>query len=117
MRKLPYWSIVAFALAGLALGIFTGKINKEINVGIHRKFKHDSPVVTGLSLVLQFFVLIGVLFLAATYMPFITPDDLGGGVASFAMGNLYFTCQFHFVQELSKFVDGRFDGLERYASR
>ena len=115
MRKLPYWSIAAFAITGLILGIITGQVNKEINVAIHKKFKHDNPVVTGMSLVMQFFVIIGVLFLAATYMPWINPDDLGGGVASFAMGNLYFTCQFHFVQELSKFVDGRFDGLERYA--
>jgi len=116
MRKLPYWSIAAFAITGLILGIITGKINKEINVAVHKKFKHDSPIVTGLSLVIQFFVIIGILFLAATYMPWINPDDLGGGVASFAMGNLYFTCQFHFVQELSKFVEGRFDGLERYSS-
>jgi len=115
MRKLPYWSIAAFAVIGLVLGLFTGRINKEINVEVHRKFKNDNPMVTGLSLALQFFVIIGILFLAATYIPWITPDDLGGGVASFAMGNLYFTCQFHFVQELSKFIDGRFDGLERYA--
>jgi hypothetical protein len=47
-------------------------------------------------------------------MPYITPDDLGGGVASFAFGNLYFTSQVHFVQEINKFVDNRFDGLERY---
>jgi H+/Cl- antiporter ClcA len=114
MRKLPYWSIAAFAITGLVLGVITGKINKEINVAVHKKFKDDNPIVTGLSLAIQFFVIIGILFLAATYMPWITPDDLGGGVASFAMGNLYFTCQFHFVQELSKFVDGRFDGLERY---
>jgi len=114
MRKLPYWSIAAFAITGLILGIITGKVNKEINVAIHKKFKNDSPAITGLSLILQFFVIIGILFLAATYMPWINPDDLGGGVASFAMGNLYFTCQFHFVQELSKFVDGRFDSLERY---
>ena len=115
MRKLPYWSIAAFAVIGLVLGLVTGRINKEINVEVHRKFKNDNPAVTGLSLALQFFVIIGILFLAATYIPWITPDDLGGGVASFAMGNLYFTCQFHFVQELSKFIDGRFDGLERYA--
>ena len=115
MRKLPYWSIMAFALIGLVLGIFTGKINKYVNITIHRKFEKDDPVITGMSLAVQFFVMIGVLFLAATYMPWINPDDLGGGIASFAMGNLYFTCQFHFVQELSKFVEGRFDGLERYS--
>jgi hypothetical protein len=35
-------------------------------------------------------------------------------LASFAFGNLYFTSQVHFVQEINKFVDNKFDGLERY---
>ena len=114
MRKLPHWTIVAFAIAGLALGIATGTVNRHINVAIHKKFPKDCPAVSAFSLVVQFAVIIGVLILAATYMPFITPDDLGGGVASFAFGNLYFTSQVHFVQEINKFVDNKFDGLERY---
>ena len=114
MRRLPHWTIIAFAIAGLALGIVTGTLNRYINVAIHNKFPKDGPTVSALSLVVQFAVIIGVLILAATYMPFITPDDLGGGVASFAFGNLYFTSQVHFVQEINKFVDNRFDGLERY---
>ena len=114
MRKLPHVYIIAFAIAGLALGIMTGTINRHINVAIHKKFPKDCHAVTALSLVIQFIVMIGGLILAATYMPFITPDDLGGGVASFAFGNLYFTSQVHFVQEINKFVDNKFDGLERY---
>ena len=55
--------------------------------------------------------------IAATFLPFINPDDLGGGVASFAFGNLYFTSQVHFVTEITKFVDERFDGLERYKDK
>jgi hypothetical protein len=115
MRKLPHWTIAAFAAIGLFLGILTGIANKHVNMAIHRKFPKDSPFVTGLSLVIQFAIIIGVLVVAATHMPWITPDDLGGGVASFAFGNLYFTSQVHFVNEISKFVDDRFDGLERYA--
>lgn len=114
MRKLPHWTIIAFAIAGLALGIATGTLNSHINIAIHKKFPKDCPVVSAFSLAIQFTVIIGVLILAATYMPFITPDDLGGGVASFAFGNLYFTSQLHFVQEINKFVDNKFDGLERY---
>lgn len=114
MRKLPHWTIVAFAIAGLALGIATGTINRYINIAVHKRFPRDCPTVSALSLVIQFAVIIGVLILAATHMPYITPDDLGGGVASFAFGNLYFTSQVHFVQEINKFVDNKFDGLERY---
>ena len=114
MRKLPHWTIIAFSIAGLALGIVTGTLNRYINVAIHNKFPKDGPAVSALSLIVQFAVMIGVLILATTHMPFITPDDLGGGVASFAFGNLYFTSQLHFVQEINKFVDNRFDGLERY---
>lgn len=114
MRKLPHWTIIAFAIAGLTLGIATGIINKYVNIAIHSRFPKDSPIVTASSLIVQFAILIGVLILAATHMPYITPDDLGGGVASFAFGNLYFTSQVHFVQEINKFVDNNFDGLERY---
>jgi hypothetical protein len=114
MKRLPHWTILAFATAGLALGITTGTINRHINVTIHRTIPRDSPLVTGVSLVVQFLVIIGVLILAATHMPFIGPDDLGAGVASFAFGNLYFTSQVHLVQEINKFVENKFDGLERY---
>lgn len=114
MRKLPHWTIVTFAIAGLALGITTGTINRHINVAIHRKFPKDCHAVTALSLVIQFVVMMIALILAATYMPYITPDDLGGGVASFAFGNLFFANQVHFVLEINKFVDNKFDGLERY---
>ena len=114
MRKLPHVYIIMFAITGLALGIVTGTINRHINVAIHKKFSKDCHAVTALSLVIQFVIIIGVLILAATHMPYITPDDLGGGVASFAFGNLYFTSQVHFVQEINKFVDNKFDGLERY---
>ena len=114
MRKLPHVYIIAFAIAGLALGLATGTLNRHINIAIHKKFPNDCPAVSAISLVIQFIVMIGGLRLAATYMPFITPDDLGGGVASFAFGNLYFTSQVHFVQEINKFVDNKFDGLERY---
>lgn len=114
MRKLPHVYIIAFAIAGLALGVATGTVNRYINIAVHKKFPKDCPAVSALSLVIQFAVIIGVLILAATHMPYITPDDLGGGVASFAFGNLYFTSQVHFVQEINKFVDNKFDGLERY---
>lgn len=115
MRKLPtFFSIAAFASIGLALGLFTGKINRTINIYIHRKFKKDGPLITGTSLIIQFLIIISFLHFAATHMPWITPENLGGGIASFAMGNLYFSCQTHFIQELTKFVDGRFDGLESY---
>lgn len=114
MRKLPHVFIIMFAIAGLALGVATGTVNRHINIAIHKKFPKDCPAVSALSLVIQFAVIIGVLILAATHMPYITPDDLGGGVASFAFGNLYFTSQVHFVQEINKFVDNKFDGLERY---
>ena len=114
MKHLPHWTILAFATAGLALGIATGTLNRHINIEIHRAFRRDTPIVSGVSLVIQFFVIIGVLILAATYMPYIGPDDLGAGVASFAFGNLYFTSQLHFVQEINKFVENKFDGLERY---
>jgi hypothetical protein len=114
MRKLPHVYIIMFAIAGLALGVATGTLNRYINVAIHKKYPKDSPLVTAASLVVQFAIIIGVLILAATHMPYITPDDLGGGVASFAFGNLYFTSQVHFVQEINKFVDNKFDGLERY---
>lgn len=114
MRKLPYWTIVVFAIAGLALGVATGTVNRQINITIHRKFPKDCHAVSALSLVIQFSIIIGVLILAATHMPYITPDDLGGGVASFAFGNLYFTSQLHFVQEINKFVENKFDGLKRY---
>jgi hypothetical protein len=116
MRKLPHWTIFAFAIAGLTLGITTGIVNKHVNTEIHKRFPKDGPVVSGASLVLQFAIIIGVLMIAATFMPFINPDDLGGGVASFAFGNLYFTSQVHFVNEITKFVDGNFDDLERYKS-
>ena len=114
MKRLPHWTILAFAAAGLALGVITGILNKYVNNAIHQKFPRDSPTVSALSLVLQFAIIIGVLIVAATHMPFITPDDLGGGVASFAFGNLYFAAQLHFVQEINKFVENKFDGLERY---
>ena len=114
MRKLPHVYIIAFAIAGLALGLATGTLNRHINIAIHKKFPNDGPAVSAISLVIQFIVMMGGLILAATYMPFITPDDLGGGVASFAFGNLYFTSQVHFIQEINKFVDNKFDGLERY---
>lgn len=114
MKRLPHWTIIAFAILGLTLGILTGTLNRHINCAIHKKFPKDSPMITAASLVVQFFVIIGVLILAATYMPFVSPDDLGGGVASFAFGNLYFTSQVHFVQEINKFVENKFDGLERY---
>ena len=114
MRKLPHWTIIAFAVVGLGLGIATGTLNRHLNIAIHNKFPKDSPAVTALSLFVQFSIIVGVLILAATHMPYISPDNLGGGVASFAFGNLYFTSQLHFVQELSKFVDNKFDGLERY---
>jgi hypothetical protein len=114
MRKLPHWTIAAFAAIGLFLGILTGIVNKHVNIEIHEQFPKDGPLVTGASLVIQFAVIIGVLILAATHMPWITPDDLGGGVASFAFGNLYFTSQVHFVNEITKFVENKFDGLERY---
>lgn len=117
MRKLPQWSIAFFAAIGLFLGIVTGIVNKQINIYIHRKFPRDGPLITGLSLIIQFCVIVGVLITAATFLPFINPDDLGGGVASFAFGNLYFTSQVHFVSELTKFVDERFDGLERYKDK
>lgn len=116
-KRLPHWTIVAFAAIGLFLGIITGIVNKNINLYIHRKFPRDGPHITGLSLLIQFCVIIGVLILAATHMPWISPDDLGGGVASFAFGNLYFTSQVHFVTEITKFVDERFDGLERYKEK
>jgi hypothetical protein len=116
MRRLPHWTIVAFAAIGLFLGIVTGHLNKHINTYIHEKFPKDGPVVTGMSLVVQFAIIIGVLILAATHMPWISMDDLGGGVSSFAFGNLYFTSQVHFVNEITKFVDSKFDGLERYKS-
>jgi hypothetical protein len=115
MRKLPHWTIIAFAIAGLTLGVTTGILNKHVNMAIHNKFPKDNHFVSGVSLVIQFAIIIGVLITAATFLPFINPDDLGGGVASFAFGNLYFTSQVHFANEISKFVDDRFDGLERYA--
>jgi hypothetical protein len=114
MRKLPHWTIAAFAAIGLFLGVITGIVNKHINIAIHEKFPEDGPVVTGASLIIQFSIIIGVLIIAATHMPFINPDDLGGGVASFAFGNLYFTSQVHFVNEITKCVENKFDGLERY---
>ena len=114
MRKLPHSAIILFAAAGLLLGIFTGKVNSFINIAIHKKFQKDGPIVTGASLVIQFAVLISVLMLAATHMPYINVDDLGGGIVSFGFINLYFAAQIHLVNEISKFVDDRFDGLERY---
>ncbi|AGE56463.1 hypothetical protein PBCVNEJV1_876L [Paramecium bursaria Chlorella virus NE-JV-1] len=114
MRKLPHSAIVLFAAAGLVLGIFTGRINRYLNVAIHRKFPKDGPLVTGSSLVIQFAIMIGVLMLAATHLPYINVDDLGGGIVSFGFINLYFAGQIHLVSEIAKFVDDRFDGLERY---
>jgi hypothetical protein len=114
VRKLPIWTIATHSLAGLLLGIVTGIINKHINCIVHRRFKKDSKAVTGLSLVAQFTIIISVLILAATFIPFMDPQDLGAGVTAFAFTNLYMIGQVHFVQEVSKFVEGRFDGLERY---
>jgi hypothetical protein len=114
MRKLPHMYIIMFAIAGLALGVATGTVNRYVNIAIHKKFSKDSPAVTAMSLVVQFIIMMGGLILAATHMPYITPDDLGGGVASFAFVNLYFTAQVHLIQEINKFVDNKFDGLERY---
>jgi hypothetical protein len=114
MRRLPHWTIVAFAIAGLALGIATGTVNRYVNIAVHKRFPKDCPTVSALSLVIQFIIMMGGLILAATHMPYITPDDLGGGVASFAFVNLYFTSQVHLIQEINKFVDNKFDGLERY---
>ncbi|AGE48634.1 hypothetical protein PBCVAN69C_722R [Paramecium bursaria Chlorella virus AN69C] len=44
------------------------------------------------------------------------PQDLGAGVTAFAFTNLYMIGQVHFVQEVSKFVEDKFDGLERYGN-
>jgi hypothetical protein len=117
MRQLPHWTIVGFAIAGLALGLVTGILNKHVNIAIHKRFPKDGVFVTGGSLVVQFSIIIGVLLLATTYMPYITPDDLGAGISSFAFTNLYFAAQLHFVNEISKFIENRFDHLERYNTR
>ncbi|APC25844.1 hypothetical protein BST79_gp331 [Only Syngen Nebraska virus 5] len=101
-------------MAGLLLGIVTGIVNKHVNCAIHRRFPKDGKLVTGLSLFAQFIVIIGVLIAAATFIPFMDPQDLGAGVTAFAFTNLYMIGQVHFVQEVSKFVEEKFDGLERY---
>ena len=113
-RKLPIWTIATHSLAGLLLGVGTGILNKYINCFIHKRFPKDNKMVTGLSLVAQFIVIIGVLIIAATYMPYLDPQDLGAGITAFAFTNLYMLGQVHFLQEVSKFVDNKFDGLERY---
>ncbi|AAC96960.1 hypothetical protein PBCV1_A633R [Paramecium bursaria Chlorella virus 1] len=116
VRKLPIWTIATHSLAGLLLGIVTGIINKHVNCIVHKRFPKDGKIVTGLSLVAQFTIIIGVLILAATFIPFMDPQDLGAGVTAFAFTNLYMIGQVHFVQEVSKFVEDKFDGLERYGN-
>jgi hypothetical protein len=74
----------------------------------------DNAAVTGLSLVVQLAIIIAALVVATTHMPNITPENLGADIPSFAFTNLFFVSQFHFISELSKFVDNKFDGLERY---
>jgi hypothetical protein len=101
-------------MAGLLLGIVTGIVNKHVNCRIHRIYPKDGKLVTGLSLFIQFIVIIGVLILAATFIPFMDPQDLGAGVTAFAFTNLYMLPQIHFANEVSKFVEDKFDGLERY---
>jgi len=101
-------------MAGLLIGIMTGIANKHVNCAIHRRFPKDGKTVTGLSLFAQFFIIISVLVLSATYLPFMNPDDLGAGVTAFAFTNLFMISQVHFAQEVSKFVEEKFDGLERY---
>ena len=113
-RNPPDWSIATHALAGLALGIVTGLFNRHVNVTIHKKFPRDCALVTGLSLTIQFCVIVGVLIVAATYLPFMSPNDLGSGVTGFVFTNLYVMGQVHLISEIGKFVDGRFDNLERY---
>ncbi|ABT15238.1 hypothetical protein PBCVNY2B_862R [Paramecium bursaria Chlorella virus NY2B] len=114
VRKLPYYTIVTHSLLGLLLGIVTGIANKHVNCTIHKRFPKDGKVVTGISLVAQFTIIIGVLILAATFIPFMDPQDLGAGVTAFAFTNLYMLSQTHFANEVSKFVEDKFDGLERY---
>lgn len=115
MRHFSPVMIAMFSFAGLVIGILAGTINRYLNRRIHEIARKDSPVVTGTSLTLQFAVVVCVLIFAATYMPFINPDDLGAGVASFAFVNLYFAAQTSLISEINKFVDNKFDGLKRHA--
>ena len=114
MRRLPHYYIAIFSIAGLFLGLVTGILNRHINQAIHTKFPKDSPAVTGASLIAQFTIIIGVLTIAATYMPYINVYDLGAGIESFAFMNLYFAANGTLVGEINKFVENRFDNLERY---
>jgi len=115
MRRLPHIYIAVFSIAGFVLGIVTGIINRHINKAIHTKFPKDSAAVTGASLIAQFSVIIGVLTIAATYMPYINVYDLGAGIESFAFVNLYFAGNGTLISEINKFVENKFDNLERYS--
>ena len=113
MKKL-YKNTIVFTLAGLFLGITTGFVNKHVNLFIHDKLSHDGPAVTLFSLIVQVMIMLAVLVVAATYLPTINVNDLGGGLPSFCFLNLYFAGQIHLVNEITKFVDNKFDGNERY---
>jgi hypothetical protein len=110
----PELKIVGHALLGLFLGLSTATVNRHINLAVHRKFKKDSLAVTSLSLSLQFVVLIGVLLLAANYLPFFDSEDLGTGVTAAVFSLFYFNSNVHFFSELEKLSEGKFNGVEGY---
>lgn len=100
--------LLYYSLLGVGMGMTSAKLCRFLHSSIHRAFPKDGKFVTGMSIVLQFAVIMSIMMLAIHVLPAFR-KELRQTLPSIVWSTWYFGTQIFFYEELSKIVRGIYD--------
>ena len=112
MGNVKNWSeekqIVHYSLLGVLMGMTSAKLCRLAHSSIHTMFPQDGKFVTGLSIAVQFSIIMAIMMLAIHVLPAFR-KDLRSTLPCIVWSTWYFGAQIFFYDELSKIVRGIYD--------
>jgi hypothetical protein len=100
--------IVHYSLIGVVMGMTSAQMCRYVHSSVHRAFPEDGKFVTGMSILLQFSVIMTVMMLAIRVLPAFR-KELRQTLPCIVWSTWYFGTQIFFYEELSKIVRGIYD--------